>query len=131
MRVYLQLPDDPVSMSLSSDDILLRAKSDIHHGTTAGISGINGDGVDTLIVQLTTVLSSRVATVGVAMRERHRLAMLKSLGFLHSAQQAMIDMEDLVAEDIRSANRAVDSLVGRIDVEDVLGEIFSSFCIGK
>uniref|UniRef100_UPI004047CB34 tRNA uridine-5-carboxymethylaminomethyl(34) synthesis GTPase MnmE n=2 Tax=Yoonia sp. TaxID=2212373 RepID=UPI004047CB34 len=134
IRVYLQLPDDPVSMSLSSDDILLRAKSDIHHGTTAGISGINGDGVDTLIVQLTTVLSSRVATVGVAMRERHRLALLKSLGFLHSAQQAIIDgsfMEDLVAEDIRSAIRAVDSLVGRIDVEDVLGEIFSSFCIGK
>ena len=60
--------------------------------------------------------------------------MLKSLDFLLSAQLAMTDgdfMEDLVAEDIRSAIRAVDSLVGRIDVEDVLGEIFSSFCIGK
>ena len=134
IRVYLQLPDDPVSMALSSDDILLRAKSDIYQGDAAGISGISGDGVDALIDQLTTTLSSQVATVGVAMRERHRLAMLKSLDFLLSAQLAMTDgdfMEDLVAEDIRSAIRAVDSLVGRIDVEDVLGEIFSSFCIGK
>ena len=68
------------------------------------------------------------------MRERHRLAMEKSLGFLKFAQNAMesgVFMEDLVAEDIRTATRAIDSLVGRIDVEDVLGEIFSSFCIGK
>jgi tRNA modification GTPase len=39
--------------------------------------------------------------------------------------------DDLIAEDIRTAIRSIDSLVGRIDVEDVLGEIFSSFCIGK
>jgi tRNA modification GTPase len=37
----------------------------------------------------------------------------------------------LIAEDLRSAIRAVDSLVGRVDVEQVLDEIFSSFCIGK
>jgi tRNA modification GTPase len=40
-------------------------------------------------------------------------------------------MEDLVAEEMRSATRAIDSLLGRVDVEDILGEIFSSFCIGK
>ncbi len=134
VRVYLQLPDDTVSIDLSTDDILLRAKSDLHTGSGDGISGISGDGVDQLISDLSGILSSRVATVGVAMRERHRLAMEKSLGFLKFAQNAMesgVFMEDLVAEDIRTATRAIDSLVGRIDVEDVLGEIFSSFCIGK
>ena len=67
------------------------------------------------------------------MRERHRLAMLGSLGFLRSAMMAMNNagFDDLIAEDIRTAIRSIDSLVGRIDVEDVLGEIFSSFCIGK
>jgi tRNA modification GTPase len=38
---------------------------------------------------------------------------------------------DLLAEDLRLAIRALDSLIGRVDVENVLGEIFSSFCIGK
>ncbi|MBU2051250.1 MAG: tRNA uridine-5-carboxymethylaminomethyl(34) synthesis GTPase MnmE, partial [Gammaproteobacteria bacterium] len=38
---------------------------------------------------------------------------------------------DLIAEDIRSATRAVDMIVGRVDVEDLLDEIFRSFCIGK
>jgi tRNA modification GTPase len=40
-------------------------------------------------------------------------------------------MLDLIAEDLRTSIRAVDSLVGRVDVEQVLDEIFSSFCIGK
>jgi tRNA modification GTPase len=38
---------------------------------------------------------------------------------------------ELVAEDVRLAARALGRLTGRIDVEDVLGEIFASFCIGK
>ncbi|WP_458792110.1 tRNA uridine-5-carboxymethylaminomethyl(34) synthesis GTPase MnmE [Yoonia sp. MH D7] len=134
IRVYLQLPNDEVGIKILEGDLVLRAKSDLYDGENIGISGMTGDGIDHLIAHLTNTLTSRVAIVGVAMRERHRLAMQKSLGFLESAQAAMGSssfMEDLVAEDIRTATRAIDSLVGRIDVEDVLGEIFSSFCIGK
>jgi tRNA modification GTPase len=60
--------------------------------------------------------------------------MLQAIDYLDSVHVALENghfMEDLVAEDIRSAGRAIDSLLGRIDVEDILGEIFSSFCIGK
>jgi tRNA modification GTPase len=38
---------------------------------------------------------------------------------------------ELVAEELRQAGRALDVLVGRVDVENLLDEIFSSFCIGK
>jgi tRNA modification GTPase len=38
---------------------------------------------------------------------------------------------DIVAEELRTAIRALDSLVGRIDIENVLDEIFASFCLGK
>jgi tRNA modification GTPase len=38
---------------------------------------------------------------------------------------------ELVAESLRAASRSLDMLIGRIGVEDILGEIFSSFCIGK
>jgi tRNA modification GTPase len=37
----------------------------------------------------------------------------------------------LAAEDVRVATHAIGRLTGRIDVEDLLDEIFSSFCIGK
>ena len=41
------------------------------------------------------------------------------------------DSFDLVAEDLRRAAHALERLVGRIDVENLLDEIFASFCLGK
>jgi tRNA modification GTPase len=38
---------------------------------------------------------------------------------------------ELAAEDVRAAAHALGRLTGRIDVEDLLDEIFASFCIGK
>jgi tRNA modification GTPase len=38
---------------------------------------------------------------------------------------------DITSEEIRTAIRALDSLVGRIDIENILDEIFASFCLGK
>jgi len=38
---------------------------------------------------------------------------------------------DIAAEELRSAIRALEALLGRIDVENLLDEIFSSFCLGK
>jgi tRNA modification GTPase len=45
--------------------------------------------------------------------------------------EAGADRVELAAEALRRAIRALDSLIGRVDVEDLLDEIFSSFCIGK
>ena len=42
-----------------------------------------------------------------------------------------MERAEFVAEHIRNAVRQLDGLIGRIDVEAVLDEIFSSFCIGK
>ena len=41
------------------------------------------------------------------------------------------DQYDIAAEELRGAIRALESLVGRIDVETYLDEIFASFCLGK
>jgi tRNA modification GTPase len=41
------------------------------------------------------------------------------------------DHYDIGAEELRTAIRALDSIVGHVDVEKLLDEIFSSFCIGK
>ena len=133
LRVYLVGKGETIGIALSAGDIVLRAKADLLDDPSQGISGTTGLGVDELVTHISAVLGKRAASVGIAMRERHRLAMLGSLGYLQSAMIAMNNagFDDLIAEDIRTAIRSIDSLVGRIDVEDVLGEIFSSFCIGK
>jgi tRNA modification GTPase len=53
--------------------------------------------------------------------------LIAAMSFLESGP----DMYDIVAEELRSSIRALEALVGRIGVEDLLDEIFSSFCLGK
>ncbi len=65
-------------------------------------------------------------------RERHRRALETARDALAKAQKdGLAAAPELLAEDLRAALRALERLIGRIDVEDVLGEIFSRFCIGK
>jgi tRNA modification GTPase len=64
-------------------------------------------------------------------RERHRLAFEAATASL----AAFIENDDapveIIAEYLRAACHALESLIGRVDVEDILGEIFARFCIGK
>ena len=65
-------------------------------------------------------------------RERHRLLASKALSALQASAAASLDMSpELVAEDLRVAADALGKMTGHIDVEDILSDIFSSFCIGK
>jgi tRNA modification GTPase len=134
LRIYLLEQDEPLLVDLVEDDIVVRAKSDLSSFEGLSVSGKTGAGIDVLITAVTAVLAKRAGQAGVAMRERHRSALVRAVGFLDTAVDALSNpdaMTDLIAEDMRSAVRAVDSLVGRIDVEHVLDEIFLSFCIGK
>ena len=134
LRIYLLSPGEVMDAAVGPDDIVVRGKADLTEETGLSVSGKTGAGVDALISQVSARLQDRVGNIGVAMRERHRTAMLSAISYMEAAQQGMdheAGMADLIAEDLRSAIRAVDSIVGRVDVEQVLDEIFSSFCIGK
>jgi tRNA modification GTPase len=133
-RIHLVMDPSEMDADLGSDDLVVQAKSDLHRVGGLAISGKTGDGIDSLIDRVSQRLQEKVGQIGIAMRERHRVAMVRAIGYLDDAVQALETpdaMTDLVAEDLRSAIRAVDSIVGRVDVEHVLDEIFSSFCIGK
>ena len=50
----------------------------------------------------------------------------------HSIGRALNEKsEEIISEHLRQANRSLERIIGKIDIEDVLGNIFSKFCIGK
>ncbi|QOL82042.1 tRNA uridine-5-carboxymethylaminomethyl(34) synthesis GTPase MnmE [Pseudooceanicola spongiae] len=136
LRIYLLAPGETPLFPMKADDLVLRAKVDLYDDLdgVSGVSGVTGHGVDSLIDRLATVFTERSSLVATATRERHRLAILRSLEYLTNARNMLRDSaygEDVIAEELRSAIRSLDSLVGIVDVETLLGEIFASFCIGK
>jgi tRNA modification GTPase len=65
-----------------------------------------------------------------ATRLRHRDSLLDALANLERALADIAEPE-LAAENVRLAARALARVTGRVDPEDVLDRVFSSFCIGK
>lgn len=134
LRVFLTETPDALGVPMRTDDIHVFPKADLRDGSADGISGKTGQGIDQLINKISRVLSERTTSHGIATRERHRAAMLRASEALTTAQTVLEsgpDMYDIAAEELRTAIRALESLVGRIDVETLLDEIFSSFCLGK
>ena len=65
-------------------------------------------------------------------RERHRQHLEKCVFHLQKFEQKNESKDfDIAAEDIRLATRHLGAVVGKVDVEEVLGSIFNDFCIGK
>jgi tRNA modification GTPase len=119
-------------LTAHQDDIVLIGKVDLKGGD--GISGLTGEGVSALVDRIADVLAKRASGAATAIRERHRLAIDRAIMSLESAQVEISngsDRSELAAEELRMAVRALDSLVGRVDVEHILDEIFINFCIGK
>ncbi len=132
--VFLVEEGDAPDFEPRAGDLVRRAKADKLGDPKDGISGLTGQGVSDLVSDITSVLSERAARSGIATRERHRTAMRRASESLVAAKAVLAlgaDHYEIAAEELRSAIRALDSIVGRVDVENLLDEIFSSFCIGK
>lgn len=132
LRVFL-LDDSelPEGVAVQPGDILIRGKSDLGG---EGVSGKTGAGLDLLLSQIASTLSSRVVPSGVISHARHRQTLERAIASLESVRDALeADNRplEMVAEDFRRAGHVLEGLLGRVDVESLLGEIFSRFCIGK
>ena len=122
----------PVGLKKRDTDIICIAKDD--QGNRGGVSGKTGAGIDRLKNNIWDILNDKSQYVGIATRERHKSSMVNAKKFLGNAVVSLRDgpeYYDITAEEIRAATSALDSLIGRIGVEDVLDEVFSSFCLGK
>ncbi|HAW48732.1 MAG TPA: tRNA uridine-5-carboxymethylaminomethyl(34) synthesis GTPase MnmE [Roseovarius sp.] len=134
LRVFLDDGTQDFDDLRQADDITLRAKADLAPGKGEGVSGLTGLGVDRLVARVAETLGARAQGGGTAIRARHESAMRSGSASLDAALLALDGGEaatDIAAEEVHAAVRALDSLVGRIGVETVLGEIFASFCLGK
>ena len=134
VRVFLVESDEDVDIEIMPDDIVLKSKVDLSSSKENGVSGLSGEGVDSLVSRLTTTLKGRAFKAELASRERHRVAISRAMSSLSSAMELLnggSDTYDIVAEELRESSQALGMLVGKIGVEDLLDEIFASFCLGK
>ena len=98
------------------------------------ISAKKGCGIEDLTRVLSEALEAGDNTEGLfTARRRHVEALKKALFHLKSAKTQLIDFKagELVAEELNLAHEAIGSIVGFMSQDDLLGEIFSNFCIGK
>ena len=98
------------------------------------VSAKTGEGFDVLLNALARHTEKFLAGAesAVVTRERHRRTLQDALTALRRALVPdLSNREDLLAEELRLAARALGRLTGRVDVDDVLDVIFRDFCIGK
>ncbi len=136
VRVHLS-PTGKFEVSDCKDglDLFVASKADLFDAQTEfSISAVTGQGVNELLDEIQRFLSTQVASAGVATRKRHQVSLQTAGRALQIVLDSLDDnlvLTDLLVDDLHQAIRALDSLIGRVDVENVLDEIFSSFCIGK
>jgi tRNA modification GTPase len=96
------------------------------------ISALNGNGFNALIDKIEQLLETNFLPLikeGLISTERQKLKLLEVISILNRFD---INNEiELVSEDLRIASKLLEEIVGKIDIEDILGSIFSKFCIGK
>jgi tRNA modification GTPase len=98
------------------------------------ISAMTGAGIGALTTALVAQAQQCLGSTEPALvtRERHRAALRATVEALERAMSGRLrTQDDLLAEELHVAARALGKLTGRVDVEDVLDVIFRDFCVGK
>jgi tRNA modification GTPase len=134
LRLFLlSHADEVLIVPAQPGDLLVVGKADLT-GDTSAISGLTGYGLEALMLQIQERLVHKAAPAGLLIRARQSNAMLTSVGLLMVALESCANglvLPELIAADLRFATRSLEAMVGMVDVEHLLDEVFMSFCIGK
>lgn len=133
-----------VSRETGPSVLTVHTKADVAGASTADSPGANGvpkllisaktgQGLEDLITRITAIAAERLAETAAPplTQTRHRQALQDCLRCLRDFEAGNLGQPEMRAEDLRGAAHALGRITGRVDVEDVLGEIFGRFCIGK
>jgi tRNA modification GTPase len=138
--LWLSETDDPIPAAMRSAAALalkVQTKADLHPAVGSpgaiAISAKTGQGIEHLLDLIGKAAEEQLsgADQSLVVAARHRAAFQEALSSLEHAIDGENRAVEFLAEDLRLAARALERISGRIDVEDVLGEIFSRLCIGK
>ncbi len=127
LRIFLGSVPDEARDLICEGDLFVETKGDLT-GISGAISSQTGEGVDLLLDQIFEILRERVATSGVASHARQAEAMQAAVDALDMPDNAP---PELLGGAMREALHHLQRLVGKVDVDDYLDRVFSTFCGGK
>lgn len=129
----------PAALPAAATRIVVRTKCDLS-GAAAGplddgslrISAATGAGLEALVARLHAVAGlDSAATDALGARARHLDALYAAGAEIEQARAMPAGHPELVAEHLRLAQGALEAITGRYTADDLLGRIFSTFCLGK
>ncbi|HYM43752.1 MAG TPA: tRNA uridine-5-carboxymethylaminomethyl(34) synthesis GTPase MnmE [Steroidobacteraceae bacterium] len=142
-----QLPADvPVTLVFNKRDLTGLAGATLAPGAAAGdsshdpdpprlwVSALTGVGLDELRAHLKDCMGYQTVEAGaISARQRHIESLTRARAHTQEATRQLTERRagELAAEELRAAQRALDEITGEFTSDDLLGRIFSSFCIGK
>ncbi|WP_269515135.1 tRNA uridine-5-carboxymethylaminomethyl(34) synthesis GTPase MnmE [Brevundimonas subvibrioides] len=140
LRLWARGPGDAegdAATFVRSDDLVVWTKADLRTADPSSpgfvVSATTGEG----LVGLRDAIRSRLeqdlsgSDFPAVTRERHRRRLTEALEAIQVGRMRLIDAPELAGDDLRRAAEALARVTGDIGVEDILGEVFSTFCIGK
>ena len=132
-----RLPDNvPVTLVFNKIDITagLPVGDTVSGPPRIHVSATTGEGLDQLRAHLKDSVSFQSAGSGtISARRRHLEALARARACVESAARQLLEHRagELVAEELRQSQKALDEITGIFTADDLLGRIFGSFCIGK
>lgn len=136
IRIFLTEAADDIAtfgVKWQEGDLRVGAKRDLGCDRRGlSISGTTGEGIGELLRALVAELEPRVSAASSVSHRRQAEAIGRAADAVHRAVE-MIDagLPEVGAVELRNAARALDFLLGKVDVEMILDTVFQSFCLGK
>ncbi len=141
LRLWVRAPGDPDGVAAQyarPGDLVVRTKADLGADAETDrealtVSTTTGEGMAALHDWIATRLARDLsgADFPAVTRERHRRRLEEALVSVEAGRRALDIAPEMAGDDLRRAADALARVTGSIGVEDILGEVFSTFCIGK
>ncbi|MDI1328044.1 MAG: tRNA uridine-5-carboxymethylaminomethyl(34) synthesis GTPase MnmE [Brevundimonas sp.] len=142
LRLWVRGPGDPAGAAadhVRPGDLLILNKADL--GEAEPVAGMESLAISTAtgrgLAELHDWIAARLARdlsgadFPAVTRERHRRRLTEALADVEAARRALDHTPEMAGDDLRRAAETLGRVTGAIGVEDILGEVFSTFCIGK
>ena len=142
LRLWVRAPGDiegDAARFARPGDLLILTKADLGEADAVEgfealpVSTVSGAGLAELHERLAERLARDLsgADFPAVTRERHRRRLAEALSAVEAGRAALARAPEMAGDDLRRAADALARVTGSIGVEDILGEVFSTFCIGK